>query len=366
MTLGWKTGFEIELLAPRGVTRLDLALRVARRRGGSVRKFFHPQQEPGGIDGKATFENLTPGFEALDAAGLPLARFVDDVTLQADFERKAAALPGWYRILTDDGRLLRLIARTCDVEAPLEQVLAPIAALFGTAVEMHASGMVKVSDERDVSVAIAAPLPGERERGCEIVTPPWVEGHEAALGFLLGEARDAGFTCPIEGATHVHFDATPLLSAGAVANLVILLSRHGDELKRLVGTNPHCIRLGKWPDRLLPLVTSPGFAGLEWPVARKELSAIGLAKFCDFNLLNLVTANRDKHTFEVRILPATLDPLAILRSAELFAAILSHCVALPRSMQPVADGLQSVLCALPLAEPARSHWIEVASQMFGK
>ncbi|MCX7362063.1 MAG: amidoligase family protein [Alphaproteobacteria bacterium] len=321
MGLEWKTGFEIELLAPRGLTRFDLASRVARRRGGSVRRFFHPQQEPGGADGQAIFENLTPGFEALDSEGRPLARFVDDVTLQADFDRKAAALSGWYRILTDDGRLLRLIARTCDPDAPLDRVLAPIAALFGTTAEMHASGMVKVSDERDVSVAIAAPLPGERERACEIVTPPLDRDQEAVLGFLLGEAAAAGFTCPREGATHVHFDATPLLSARTIANLVAVLSRHGDALKRLVGTNPHCIRLGKWPDRLLALAATEGFAALDWPAARKELSTVGLTKHCDFNLLNLVSANKAKHTFEVRILPSSLDPTAIVEAAELFAAI---------------------------------------------
>lgn len=169
--VGWKTGFEIELLAPRGRSRRDLALRVAERHGGGVARFFHPQSEPSKVKGSPTFENLTPGFEARDRDGRPLARFVDDVTLQAGLARKAAALDGWYRIVSDDTRLLRLVMRQCDPDAPLDRVLSPIAALFGTQPETHASGMVKVADERGVSVAIAAPLPGERERTCEIVTP---------------------------------------------------------------------------------------------------------------------------------------------------------------------------------------------------
>lgn len=365
MGLEWKAGFEIELLAPREVSRLDLAARIAHCRGGTVRKFFHPQQEPGGADGKAIFENLTPGFEALDVGGQPIARFVDDVTLQADFDRMAGALPGWYRILTDDGRLLRLIARNCDPDAALDRVLLPIAALFGTAAEMHPSGMVKVSDERDVSVAIAAPLPGERERACEIVTPPIARDHGAALAFLLGEARDAGFTCPREGATHVHFDAAPLLSARTIVNLVAVLSRHGDALKRLVGTNPHCIRLGKWPDRLLALAATPGFAALDWPTARKELSTVGLTKHCDFNLLNLVTASRTKHTFELRILPASLDPPTIVDAAELFAAILSWCIGHPGVAPRGVEDLTSLLASIPLGSQARARWLQSASRSGG-
>ena len=43
---GWKAGFEIELMAPRVASRLDLALRVARRRVGSIRRFFHPRRKP--------------------------------------------------------------------------------------------------------------------------------------------------------------------------------------------------------------------------------------------------------------------------------------------------------------------------------
>ena len=40
----WKAGFENELMAPRVASRLDFALRVARRRVGSTRRFFHPPE----------------------------------------------------------------------------------------------------------------------------------------------------------------------------------------------------------------------------------------------------------------------------------------------------------------------------------
>jgi hypothetical protein len=160
VTPNWTVGFEIELLAPRGRSRLDLAQSVARHHGGAVQRFFHPQSEPSKVAGKPSFENLTPGFEVLDGKGRPIARFVDDMTLLADLDGKAPPLPGWYRIVTDDRRLLRLIMRHCDAAAPIERVLAPIAALFGTQADIHPSGMVKIVDDRGASVAIAAPLPG--------------------------------------------------------------------------------------------------------------------------------------------------------------------------------------------------------------
>ena len=355
MSPPWKAGFEIELLAPRSQSRADLALRVAWLQGSSVRRFFHPQQEPSKVPGKPKFHNITHGFEALDSFGRPLAWFVDDVTLQAGLDHSAAPLAGWYRIVTDDGRLLRLLIRLCDPDAPLDRVLSPIAALFATTAYAHPSGMVKVSDNRGATVAIAAALPGERERACEIVTPPLGDERGALLGLLLSEARTAGFSVPLEGATHIHFDAGPLLSAGAIANLVRALSVHGDALKRLVSTNPNCIRLGRWPDALYTLVESPGFAALDWPNAQQALATVGLQKYCDFNLLNIATRNSAKHTFEVRVLPASLNPEPILDAADLFASILRWCIERP-GVRPVPKDLAGLLVSLPLTQNARAHW----------
>ena len=354
----WKAGFEIELLAPRGQSRADLASRVARLHGGSIRRFFHAQQEPSKVPGKPKFENITQGFEAIDSLGRTLARFVDDVTLQAGLDRSATPRPGWYRIVTDDGRLLRLMIRHCDPDAPLDRVLAPIAALFGTTADPQPSGMVKVSDDRGASVAIAAPLPGERERPCEIITPPLGEERDAVLGLLLDQARAADCTLPREGAAHIHFDAESLLSAAAIANLVQLFSAHGDALKRLVGTNPHCIRLGEWPDALNALVARPGFAALDWPSAQQALANVGLQKYCDFNLLNIATRNPMKQTFEVRILPASLDPEPILDAADLFGCILRWCIERPGEARPVPDDVAGLLAALQLSRHARARWVQ--------
>ena len=215
--LTWKMGIEIELMAPPGGSREALARTVAARVGGSVERFFHPQSEPSKVPGTPTFENLTPGFRVRGADGAPHASFVDDITLQHGLDKQRAASPGWYRIVSDDARLLQLVITQCDPLAPLTQVLEPLAALFCTSVERHPSGMVKVTDGRNASVALAASLPGERERRCEIVTAPLQTRQCETLALLLEEARSAGFTLPKEGATHIHFDAERLKSARAIS-----------------------------------------------------------------------------------------------------------------------------------------------------
>lgn len=333
--LSWKIGFEIELLAPAGVSRRDLAEAVAARGGGTVSRFFHPQSEPSAVPGQPVFENLTLGFAVIDKAGRRTAAFVDDLTLQADLDRRKPPIAGWYRVVADDARLLRLAMRHCDAEAAGEVALDPLAALFGTAPQRHPSGMVRIVDEHGASVAISAPLPGERERPCEIVTAPIESGHERALDALLGEAERLGFGLSIEGATHLHFDATRLCSAPVIAAVVRLFGAHREALRDLVGVNPNCVRLGPWPKELVRLVEGEAFARMGWDEARGALVALPLTKYCDFNLVNIANHTEAKHTFEVRILPATLDARRIAEWAALFETLLAWCCANPGAAGPL-------------------------------
>jgi hypothetical protein len=354
MALDWKVGFEIELVTPKGKSRLDLARRVARRTGGVVHRVFHAQAELTSIQGKPAFQNVTPGFEVVGGDGRTIARFVDDLTLLDGFDLDAAALPGWYRIVTDDGRLVSLIEAGCDPEADLATVLEPLAAMFGTTLERHPSGMVKVSDGKGSSVAIAAELSGERERGCEIVTAPITENHAVVLAALLEDARAEGLTVPLEAALHIHYDAAPLLSARTMARLIGALDRHGEALKDVVGTNPNCRRLGPWPDDLVDLATDDEFLAMAWADARRVMQDLVLTKFCDFNLLNIAQAARSKHTFEVRILPVSLDAGEIVAQAELFAAILVWAAA--PGAGDLASDFATFIGNLPLPPDAIARW----------
>ena len=343
--LTWRIGFEVELLAPRGVSRADLALRVAQRVGGKVRRYFHQQAEPSKAPNVPIFENLTLGFQVSEG-GRHIASFVDDLTLQRDLNRDASPANGWYRIVADDARILRLVCQHCDPAAPLETVLDPLAALFATPPHTHA-GMVRVSDDEGRSVAIAAPSPGERERPCEIVTAPIEREHEKVLEALLADARELGFAAPIEGATHLHFDAAQLQSASTIAALVDVLWRHGDALKALLGANPNCVRLGSWPEALPRLTKSERFRMLAWPEAQAALRRVGLTKFCDYNLLNVALGTSAKHTFEVRVLPTHLRAAPIIEAAALFEALLRACAGPQAPHLAACESLPDLLAALP-------------------
>ncbi len=354
--IGWKLGVEIETMAPRGGSRRDLADAVAAARGGRVRRFFHPQSEPSAVKGRTAFENVTPGFEVRDAGGRWVASFVDDLTLQAGLNRNAAPQPGWYRVVADDARLLRLLMRHCDAEAQLETALAPFADLFGVEPERHPGGMVRIADGRNATICVGAPLPGERERPCEIVTAPIEEGHHAALERLLEPARALGFVAPDEGATHLHFDAGPMRSAPAVAALVEAVETHGAVLKRLLGVNPRCVRLGPWPPALRELTRSDRFRGLDWPAAREALAGVGLGKYCDVNLLNLAVDHREKPTIEFRTLPTHLDARPIVEAAALIEALLRWCLDPSRSAPGPDAQADAFFAALPMDRAAARIW----------
>lgn len=322
----WKKGFEIELLAPPGRSRKDLADTIAARIGGTVRVCFYPQSEPSLVPDLPVFETLVLGFEILDPVGERVALCVDDLTLRADLDRTAPARPGWYRVLSDDARLLALVERHCDPQAPLEQVLQPLADLFGTRVELTEGGMSKAVDHLARSIAMLAPIPGERERPCELITAPFADDPGPALAALLADARALGFTVPVEAAVHVHYDAAPLRSARILSRLVTFLARHGSQLRNLVGTNPHCVRLGPVADTLVDLVGSEAFLAADWDDARAMLIAAKPTKYADFNLLNLAHELPGKTTFEARIFPGSMAVEDILRNARLMEAVLVWAV----------------------------------------
>lgn len=320
--IDWIIGFEIELVAPPAANRHMLAEAVARGRGGHVRPIFYPQAEISAVTGKPVFETLTPGWEALGAEGQLLARYVDDLTLQDDLDRGSPAKPGWFRILGDDLRLMRLVARHCQPDAPLETVLEPVKNLVDGCITVNEHGFHKLVDSGGAPIALAAPLPGERERACEVISPPISAGHFEALDALLAPAREHGFLLPAEGAVHLHFDARRLASPPVMARLIRFFHSEREVLRSRFRPNPRCRRLGPWPEPLLALVQSEGFDALPWEEARRRMAETGLTKFCDFNITNIVDMDPKKFTFEVRILPPTLDSCEIIAAAAYFAGVL--------------------------------------------
>ena len=350
LELRLRTGFEVELLAPAGSDRSVLAAQLAARCAGQVRRSFHTDSEPATVPGVGVFRHLSPAFDVVDADGRPVARLVDDITIEADL----AAVPGqtgyrgWYRVLCDDIRLLRLIERHADPSAPLATVLEPVAELFGVGVDVFAAA-ARVNDASGATVAVAMPLPAGRERPCEVITPPLVDGHGRALERLLAPARDLGFTVPQEAAVHLHVDGAPFRHPEAFANLVRLFGHWREVLWLTLETNPACRRLAPLPVDLVDLVerdwrdTSDGTG---WARLQKAARAVGVTKYADVNLAQLVNERPVRDTVEVRILPGAIDGAEIVRRAAVVEALLTRCLD-PRPLpRPGTDAARDPRAAL--------------------
>lgn len=313
-----RIGFEIELLAPRGASRRTLAETLATDCGGTVHPVWHHDSEPAlvaALGGR--FLHLTQGFEVRRPTGEPVCSLVDDVTITAELDAGASAPAGWHRLLTDDLRLAWLLERHCDPAAPIAHVLDPVAQIWGETVETL--GDIRRLDARGATIALAAPSGGERERPCEIVTPPIDRDHGAALEALLRPARELGFTVPREAAVHLHVDGGPFREASALANVVRLFSYWREPLRQALATNSECRRLKPLPDELVAAVVGdPSYDEL-------RAAANGLTKFYDVNLTQLLRDNPVRDTLEVRILPGAICAADIIERAALVDALLDRC-----------------------------------------
>jgi hypothetical protein len=339
-----RTGFEIELMAPRGHSRRSLARDLADRCGGRVRPVWHHDSEPSLVPGLGRFLHLTQGFEVRRADGTPLCTLVDDVTLMAGLDPRAPAPPGWFRILSDDPRLLSLLAAHSDPGGTLRAALDATAQLWGRTVDRH-DDVYQLSDASGATIALAAPQGGERERPCEIVTPPLSADHGAALAELIGPDRELGFTIPHEAAVHLHVDGAPFREPHALANVVRLFAHWREPLRMLLQTNPACRRLAPLPGPLVDAVAGfPSYDDL-----RKAATDGGLTKFFDVNLTQLLTDTPVRDTLEIRILPGALDADDVMNRAGLVELLLDRCVQPEPLPAPPADPAAAVEELLHLA-----------------
>ncbi|HVU60115.1 MAG TPA: amidoligase family protein [Mycobacteriales bacterium] len=333
-TLHSRIGFEVELLAPRGSSRRTLAEELATRSGGELLPVWHLDSEPVPLESLGgRFLHLTHGFEVRRAGGEQLCTLVDDITIAADLDPTAPAADGWHRLLTDDIRLARLLDRQCDPAAGIEAVLDPVARLWGTPVETI--GHIRRLDVAGATVVLAAPAGGERERPCEIVTPPLTADHGDALEELLAPARELGFVVPREAAIHLHVDGAPYRNPAALANVVRLFGYWREPLRELLGTNPQCRRLAPLPDELVAAVAGePTYDEL-----RAAAKAGGLTKFYDVNLTQLFRDDPIRDTLEIRILPGAISAEDVVSRAAVVEELLQRCldpapIARPRENPP--------------------------------
>jgi hypothetical protein len=331
-TLHRRTGFEIELMAPPGHSRRTLARDLADRCGGRVHPVWHHDSEPSLVPGLGRFLHLTQAFEVRRPDGALLCSLVDDVTLLAGLDPRTPAPPGWFRILSDDTRLLSLIAAHSDPGGTLPAALDATAQLWGRTIQRYGD-IYRLDDASGATIALAAPQGGERDRPCEIVTPPLSSDHHAALEELLAPARELGFTIPREAAVHMHVDGAPFREAHALANVVRLFAHWREPLRLLLQTNPACSRLAPLPE---PLVAAA--AGLpSYEDLVKAAADGGLTKWFDVNLTQLLTDTPLRDTIEIRILPGALTADDVMNRAALVELLLDRCVEPEPVPAPPAD-----------------------------
>ena len=345
-----RTGYEIELMAPPGHSRSTLAEELATRCGGRVQPVWHHDSEPSLVPGLGRFLHLTRGYEVRRPDGALLCTLVDDVTLVDGLDPRRPAPPGWFRILSDDPRLLSLLAAHSDPGGSLATALDAPAALWGRPVEVL-GGIYRLDDPSGATIALAAPQGGERERPCEIVTPPLTGDHAAALDELLGPARELGFTVPNEAAVHLHLDGAPFRAPHALANVIRLFAYWREPLRELLQTNPACRRLAPLPAPLVAAVAgTPSIEEL-----RAAAAEGGLSKFFDVNLTQLLTDTPLRDTIEIRILPGAIETAGILNRSGLVELLLERCLrAEPVPAPPPSGAFDALLeiAAEALAERA--------------
>lgn len=304
-----RVGIELELLAPAGTTRRALAEAVATRVGGEVVSNWHLDSEPSAHPDFEVFRHLTPAFDVLDADGDEIVRLVDDVTLQSDLDRRAPSPPGWYRVVSDDTRFLRMLGGRLSLDLGDTERVAAIAADFGLLCEDKGDAL-RLHDNSGASVALISGVPGGRSRGAECISPP-LNGDQVAGWFDLvaGAATELGFLVPEEGATHLHYDAELFREPQAFQRVVWAFGEDHELIRERFGTNPNCRRLGSLPPALVELVSSAAYDELTWDeIAAKARGIEAVTKYADVNLLHLVTEKPKIPTVEFRMLPSSLDP----------------------------------------------------------
>ncbi len=315
-----RTGFELELLAPPGGSRADLAEALAAELGGRVEHGFKFHGGGRHHDGRRICK-LSPAWRVIDAQDRRLCELVDDVTIAAQLDRSAPRDDELHRLITDDVRLASWIERRCwgssrDATSSLQALLDAFDARIG---EPGKHGVKRpeqraVLDPHGYILCVIARLEIDRQRVCELVTRPLGRDERLEqIGWLLRVARARDFSIPKEAALHLHLDAEPWRDTAPLCRLLHHAARARDSLHETFETNPRCRRLRPLDDDLQALVeeTWQHLQARADPPPFEDFAAeirdAGLDKFVDVNVQGVVLPFPRQPTLELRFLPMSFD-----------------------------------------------------------
>lgn len=299
-------GLELELLTPKGHTRVSFARALARRVKGRVEFGFKYFSEGTLPDGRPLCR-LSLAARVVERDGRVLATLVDDNTIRDGLPAKPAR-----RTLhaTDDLRLALLAERVCwsdSEDARLEQ----LEALFDGFVEDGT-----LHDAFGNPLVITLNEPRSWHRVCEVVTRPLDGNRErrSVVDAVLATAKALGCTLPSTAALHAHYDAAPWRDVKRLSRLVMEHAAHRDAWWAALTPNPGCLKLAPFPADVVRVAQRPGRVGFSTFAAALRLA--GATKACDLNVLGVIEPHPRQRTLEVRCLPMSLEVDALLSSLE--------------------------------------------------
>ncbi|HEY0882304.1 MAG TPA: amidoligase family protein [Archangium sp.] len=297
MTYRGAIGLELELLAPPGRTRFDLARALAKEAGGALRLAWKYHGQGTLEDGRPDC-HLTPAAR-VDVKGKWFASLVDDPTIVDELMQTEQTM-GIAR--TDDVRLAAWIERACG----------------------HTwRELVKTFDGVETEEGIVDPwghplvrwhaISAERARVTEVVLRPLsAKELKPTLKRVMTLATKLGFTVPLEAAVHAHFDAAPFRSTKLLRRLVLGWTKERAHWLAKFEPNPRCRKLGPFAPNVVRVAKEADDA-MPFEMVAAAMLMGGLQRAVDVNLLGLVERFPKQPTVEVRCLPGSLDAEATLQ-----------------------------------------------------
>lgn len=321
------TGVEVELVAPPGGSRAELARALCAHFRGAHVEYGYKFIDGGPVPDGRPYCEVTPACRVVDASGVQVT-LVDDLSITEEVAAQSRVVD--HRLVMDDYRLAAWVERNgWSRDAREARRLGPLRECFEARLHRPGEGCFEpqhrlLTDPQGHRLAVLAPYEAGRLRVAELVTRPLRRAERRPfLDRVLSTARALGFVVPSEGGVHVHFDRAPWRDGGRLAQLISDYARERPRLLRALAPNPRSRKFrGPFPRSLVRSARRVP-PGATFDEAREHLNGRDIAKLRDFNLVWVFERWPRLPTLEFRALRPSMDAEAILGQVEVVEAFLT-------------------------------------------
>ncbi|MBI5510562.1 MAG: hypothetical protein HY903_17535 [Deltaproteobacteria bacterium] len=302
--IGLDTGLELELLAPPGWTRLEVAADVGVRLGLRVESFVTMSKVPvpladlGALDPKA-------GAAAATALLADVARHHGAaVHALAEDGRHFYLAHRGARLMGTDGLPLLLFVHDNSIdggERVTEVVTRPFAGLEPVRLD-PATPSRQPAPQRGGGAASARS--GRKGAGQSAHGQIGPRGVFAAIEAVVSIP---GVSLPPRAALHVHVDGRGFCDPTRLARLVALFSLWEPVLRRWLRTPSDLLAAKALPTELAPRLHQLAVAGAPWSAAQQALRELLAGRGHALNLYNLAVDEPGKRTVEFKLAAPSLS-----------------------------------------------------------